>query len=53
MKPEIKPAGDSAILISFGEVIDEGINGRVQAVARAVEETNFEWLVEVVPVIRR
>ncbi len=49
MKPEIKPAGDSAILISFGEVIDEGINGRVQAVARAVEETNFEWLVEVVP----
>ena len=49
MKPEIKPVGDSALLISFGEVIEEGINGRVQAVARAVEETSFEWLVEVVP----
>ena len=49
MKPEIKPAGDSALLVSFGETIDEGINGRVHAIARAIEKADFEWLVEVVP----
>ncbi len=49
MIPELKPAGDSALLISFGELIDEEINGRVHAVARAIEEADFEWLVEVVP----
>ena len=49
MRLEIKPAGDSALLISFGELIDEEINGRVHAVARAIEEAGFEWLVEVVP----
>ncbi|WP_297420053.1 5-oxoprolinase subunit PxpB [Thermococcus sp.] len=49
MKPEIKPSGDSAIAVSFGETIDEEINGRVHAVARAIEEMSFEWLVEVVP----
>ncbi len=49
MKPEIKPAGDSALLISFGEVIDERINARVHAIAREIEDASFEWLVEVVP----
>jgi inhibitor of KinA len=49
MQPEIKPAGDSTILISFGEVIDEGINDRVHAIASAIENASPEWLVEVVP----
>ena len=49
MIPELKPAGDSALLISFGEIIDEEINGRVHTVARAIEKAGFEWLVEVVP----
>ncbi len=49
MIPELKPAGDSALLISFGELIDEEINGRLHAAARAIEEAGFEWLVEVVP----
>jgi inhibitor of KinA len=48
MQPEIKPAGDSTILISFGEVIDEGINDRVHAIASAIENASPEWLVEVV-----
>ncbi|ASJ02500.1 allophanate hydrolase [Thermococcus profundus] len=46
---EIKPLGDSAILISFGEVIDDSINARVHAVARAIEKKDFDWLVETVP----
>ncbi|ASJ00401.1 5-oxoprolinase subunit PxpB [Thermococcus gorgonarius] len=49
MKPELKPAGDSALLISFGETIDEEINERVHAIARAIEKAGFEWLVETVP----
>ncbi|AFL95839.1 allophanate hydrolase subunit 1 [Thermococcus cleftensis] len=46
---KVKPLGDSALLISFGEVINEGINDRVHALARAIEKAGFEWLVEVVP----
>ncbi|MCD6524386.1 MAG: carboxyltransferase domain-containing protein, partial [Thermococcus sp.] len=38
MQPEIKPAGDSALLISFGEAIDEGVNLRVHAIAKAIEK---------------
>ena len=49
MQPEIKPAGDSALLVSFGEVIEEGVNLRVHAIARALENASPEWLVEVVP----
>jgi len=49
MKPEIKPAGDSALLISFGELIDDEINARVHAIARTIEKTGFNWLIETVP----
>ncbi|WP_297499556.1 5-oxoprolinase subunit PxpB [Thermococcus sp.] len=49
MKPEIRPAGDSALLVSFGEVIDEETNDRVHAIARAIEKADFEWLIETVP----
>ncbi len=45
----LPPLGDSALLISFGEVIDDEVNARVHAVARAIEGEDFEWLVEVVP----
>jgi len=46
---QFKPLGDSALLISFGELIDEDINDRVHALAGEIERTNFEWLIEVVP----
>jgi len=46
---KFKPLGDSALLIFFGEVIDEEINERIHSLARAIERANFEWLVEVVP----
>ena len=46
---KIKPLGDSALLISFGEIIDEEINEKVHALTRAIEKADFEWLVEVVP----
>ncbi len=49
MKPELKPAGDSALLVSFGETIDEEVNEKVHALAKRLEQARFEWLVEVVP----
>ncbi|WP_297471286.1 5-oxoprolinase subunit PxpB [Thermococcus sp.] len=45
---KIKPLGDSALLISLGETIDEEINEKVHALTRTIEQANFEWLVEVV-----
>ncbi|ASJ16577.1 allophanate hydrolase [Thermococcus chitonophagus] len=45
----IRLLGDSGVLISFGEVIDEEINKRVHALAQAIEKDKPEWLVEVVP----
>ncbi|WP_258083995.1 5-oxoprolinase subunit PxpB [Thermococcus thermotolerans] len=49
MQPTIKPAGDSALVISFGEFIDEEVTTKIHAIADAVEKAKFEWLVEVVP----
>ena len=44
-----KPAGDSALVIIFGDRIDEKINKKVHAVANAIEKASPDWLVEVVP----
>ncbi|ASJ10636.1 allophanate hydrolase [Thermococcus sp. P6] len=49
MFPLFKPAGDSALAVIFGDEIDEGINEKVHAVARAMEKASPEWLIEVVP----
>ena len=46
---QFKPAGDSALLIIFGDRIDEGINKKVHAVANAIEKAAPDWLIEVVP----
>lgn len=44
-----KPAGDSALVIIFGDRIDEGINKKVHAVANAIEKASPDWLIEIVP----
>lgn len=49
MFPQFKPAGDSALVIIFGDRIDEGINKKVHAVANAIEKVSPDWLIEVVP----
>ena len=49
MKPMIKYAGEAAVVIVFGEEIDEKINSIVHAVAKNIESDNPEWLEEVVP----
>ncbi|WP_456452804.1 5-oxoprolinase subunit PxpB [Thermococcus sp.] len=49
MFPQFKPAGDSALVIIFGDRIDEGINKKVHAVADAIEKASPDWFVEAVP----
>ncbi len=49
MFPQFKPAGDSALVIIFGDRIDEEINKKVHAVANAIEKASPDWLIEVVP----
>ncbi|HDD31325.1 MAG TPA: 5-oxoprolinase subunit PxpB [Thermococcus litoralis] len=49
MFPQFKPAGDSALVIIFGDTINESINRKVHAVVRAIEKANPEWLIEAVP----
>ncbi|WP_457741792.1 5-oxoprolinase subunit PxpB [Thermococcus sp.] len=44
-----KPLGDSALLVSFGEIIDEKTNDKIHSLAKAIEKASFEWLIEVVP----
>lgn len=46
---DFKPAGDSALVIIFGNEINESVNKKVHAVANAIEKAKPEWLIEVVP----
>lgn len=49
MKPRFQPAGDSALLVTFGEQIDLGLNRQAQALARALAEHPLSGLGEAVP----
>ena len=46
------PAGDEGILIEFGNEINVEIHRRVYAMARAVEEAEFQGIEEVIPSYR-
>jgi inhibitor of KinA len=45
----IKPLGDSALLIQFGEEIDMNINQRVHALNALLHATSFDGILETVP----
>lgn len=49
MGPNIRFAGDGALLVELGEEIDRKINAKVQALAFALERQKFDGLLEVVP----
>ena len=50
--PLISDAGDSALLLSLGEVIDPGVNGRAIAIAAAVLREAIPGVRDVVPTFR-
>jgi inhibitor of KinA len=47
--PVVRPVGDSALLIDFGDRVDEAINARVIALDRALAVSPPRGLVETVP----
>jgi KipI family sensor histidine kinase inhibitor len=52
MRPRILNAGDSCIVVEFGNSIDLEINARVQALRGEIEKNPFRGLVETVPTYR-
>ena len=48
----VLPAGDTALVVEFGEEIDRGLSNWVLALARRLDETAIAGVVETVPTIR-
>jgi inhibitor of KinA len=48
----ILPAGDTALVVEFGDAIERGVSARVLALARALEEAALAGVVETVPTFR-
>ena len=51
-KPQIMPAGDSCIVVDFGNVISLDINARVQALRHSLESSSIKGLLELMPTYR-
>lgn len=51
-KVKFLTAGDSAVVMEFGSVIDEAVGGEVKRVLHAVEAENIKGVEEVVPTFR-
>jgi inhibitor of KinA len=49
---KILPAGDTALVVEFGEHIDRRLSTRVLALARRLDEARLDGVVEVVPTFR-
>gem|GEM_PF-2817233 len=52
LEPKIMCAGDSAVVIEFGDSIDMKINARVQQLRRYIENSHLYGIVELVPTYR-
>jgi KipI family sensor histidine kinase inhibitor len=49
MQPRFQPAGDSAVLVTFGTRIDAALNRQVHALARRLGDSTLEGVGEAVP----
>ena len=52
LEAKVLPAGDSALVVDFGNVIDEKINDKVHALAAALEAKKTNGIIEMVPTFR-
>ena len=52
MTPRILHAGDSCLVVEFGNSIDMGINARVQALRGEIEKRPFRGFIEAIPTYR-
>jgi inhibitor of KinA len=51
-KPRYLPAGESALVVEFGDTIDPKIHDQVLALDGAVQQANWEGVIETVPTYR-
>lgn len=50
--PRIVPCGEAALVVEFGDVIDEAVNGKVLGLDRAIAQANIQGVIEAVPTYR-
>lgn len=50
--PRLLSAGESCVVVDFGEHIDYNINRKVQALRKALKKADFPWVRELVPTYR-
>jgi KipI family sensor histidine kinase inhibitor len=50
--PRIVPCSEAALVVEFGDTIDEAINGKVLALDRAIARARIAGLIEAVPTYR-
>jgi inhibitor of KinA len=50
--PRYLPAGESALAVEFGDTIDPKIHDRVMALDAAIQQANWEGVIETVPTYR-
>lgn len=48
----LKPAGDIALIVEFGDQIDRGVNEAVLALARDLQAAQIDGVIEIVPTFR-
>ena len=44
-----QPLGDQAVLLTFGQIIDETVHGNIQQALQAIQAANFPWVIDIVP----
>ncbi len=49
--PRIVPLGDAALLAEFSEVLDLGVNARIQQLALDIRGRRLDWIRDVVPAL--
>lgn len=50
--PRLLSAGESCVVVDFGEHIDYGINRKIQALRKTLERASLPWIREMVPTYR-
>ncbi|MGM9945407.1 MAG: 5-oxoprolinase subunit PxpB [Lysinibacillus sp.] len=46
---DCQPLGDQAVVLTFGQTIDETVHSNIQQALQAIQAANFPWVVDIVP----
>lgn len=46
---DCQPLGDQAVLLTFGQTIDETVHSNIQQALQAIQAANFPWVIDIVP----